>query len=136
MDIQPTPMGAVVDFTDVAVDTVLEMLAEALHRSPIRVERLMYALRDAAETRSKWLEREAAGRAVSPEMIAQVSQDVDAARDALKGLLTGRVLVSLAATDCLRQGAELTGAGMAAQERWRTPGQPLQLPGQRNGRAA
>lgn len=136
MDIQPTMMGAVADVTDDAVDTVLEMLAEALHRDPIRAELLLFELRDAAETRGKFLDLQASGRIVSAEMMTEVSVDVDAARDALRGLLVGRVLVSMAATTCVKRGAELIAAGTQAQERFRTPNQLTALPGQPDRGAA
>jgi hypothetical protein len=125
MEIEPTRMGAVLDVTDV-VDQVLEMVAEAMQREPIRVERLLFGLRDAVEARGKRLEAQAAGRSISPELLEELSSDVDANRDALAGLLVGRVVLTPTSAGCLQYGKELTAAGKAARARHWTPGQPAE----------
>jgi hypothetical protein len=135
MELEPTRMGAVLDVTDV-VDQVLEMLAEALQREPIRVEQLLFGLRDAVETRGRRLEAQAAGRFVSPEVLTELSCDVDATRDALAALLVGRVIVPLTAEGCLRYGNELTVAGEKARAEFWTPGQPEAWIPEQSGRAA
>jgi hypothetical protein len=125
MDITPTELGAQVDVTDLAVDSVLEMVAEAWGREPELMADLLASLADELARRKNLRAMQAAGRDVSDQYAEEVGCAVDGARDALAGHLSSRVVMRLGWGICFKDAQRLAAAGYAAQKRFRTPGQPV-----------
>lgn len=134
MDITPTRMGAVVDVTDDLLDTVVDMLADAFAGNETAMAQLLVELADAQSALHNLKVSAEAGRPVSDERIETTACELGAVRDALVGMLSGRLTITLTSVGCRQYGGQLTEAGLAAERRFRTPGQVL--PHQQDRRVA
>jgi hypothetical protein len=125
MDITPTPMGAMVDVTDEAVPAVIEAFADAFEDNETFAARLLLSLAEARSVLRRLKADAAAGRDVSDVRLEQAACAVDGIRDALVALLSPgeRVTVQLTADGCRTDAARLAAAAVAAENRFRTPGQ-------------